>query len=167
MQLEKKSNNNINNKNVVNVIINTTKTKSRSSGRKSNDSSSSESTPSYESQVQPFNNSLNLQSELLRQSLNDSPQINRPVNPDLKIRRNEAPFIDEGSAFPRVDLDEYEPSTFRTPLKKPKPNRSTKAERMVLLNEYQRLGGTDPTVLTTTRKLTLEKAIRELLAENI
>jgi len=165
MQLEKKSNNNINNKNVVNVIINTTKTKSRNSTRKSNSESSS-----YESPVQPFNNSLNLQSELLRQSLNDSPQINRPANPDLKIRPNEASFIDEGSAFPRVDLDEYESSSFRTPMikklgakPKPKPKKSTKAVRMELLNEYQRLGGADPLILNSTRKPTIQKAISDLM----
>lgn len=168
MQLEKKkSHNNINNKNIVNVIINTSKTKSGKSKKNSYSKSSYES-PNVS--TTGFNSSVNLQHEILRQSLN--PQINRPSNPSNKIRDDETAFIDEGSALPRVDLGENFDTIFSSPKPKPikikkLPNRSTKQERIALLEDYLRMGGNDPLILNSTRKKTIQNAIKQLPLMNI
>ena len=168
MHLEKKRTNNINNKNIVNVIINTSKSKT---GHKKA-SSGQESYQSSESV--PFSSSANLQHEILRQTL-QSPQINRPPNPDFKIRENNGgsdSFIDEGSAMPPVDLNNDLNNDFSydefpmksTPLKRVlyKPKRSYKDERASLKSEYIRLGGNNPIILNSTRKKTIQNAIKEL-----
>jgi hypothetical protein len=171
MHLEKKTHSNINNKNIVNVVINTSK--SKSSKRKSYSKSSSEES-SYESSPSssiPFTNSANLQTELLRQSLYESPQIHRPSNPSYRIRDGEASFIDEGTPFPEVDfstgrglnLSDLESSP-QKPFKKlgVKPKRSTKAIREALIQDYMRMGGNDPTIINSTNKKTIERAIKKL-----
>jgi hypothetical protein len=175
MQLEKKkSHNNINNKNIVNVIINTSKDKNKKSLRKSYNASSNDSSGSQNDNA--YNSSVNLQHEILRNSLNVNPQINRPSNPSNKIRDDETAFIDEGSAFPRVDLGEDFSNIFTTPRPNPmkygakpkkQPKRSTKQYRLDLLEDYKRMGGDDPLILNSTRKNTIENAIKRLSLLNV
>ena len=89
----------INNKNVVNVIINNTKTKKRSNYKRTYSPNNNE-TPS-------FNNTSNLQHEILRQSLNGNPQIGRPQAIDNKFRNpfEDVGFIAEGNNQPEVVSD--------------------------------------------------------------
>jgi len=176
MHLEKKKHTSISNKNVVNVIINTQKnSKSKHRQNKGHAEQQGYSSSSSSSSM-PFSNSADLQHEILRQTLHDSPQINRPSNPIFKIRDDDASdsFIAEGSASPQVNLGEdfsYSNFPFKTPSKpfklisgsfKPKPKRSYKAEREILKEKYVRLGGNNPIILNSTQKATIVNAIAQL-----
>ena len=93
----------ISNKNVVNVIINNTKTK-----RKTRSFNNGSTLP--KSNEMPMYNTINLQHELLRQSLN--PQINRPIVEQNKFRNqldNNDGLINEGNPNPDVQVDDIEP----------------------------------------------------------
>jgi len=175
MQLEKKkSHNNINNKNIVNVIINTSKDKNKKSY--SSKGINKQTRGAENDGVSAYNSSVNLQHEILRNSLNVNPQINRPSNPSNKIRDDETAFIDEGSAFPRVDLGEDFSNIFTVPRPNPmkygakpkkQPKKSTKQYRLDLLEDYKRMGGDDPLILNSTRKNTIENAIKRLSLLNV
>ena len=133
MHLEKKGYH-INNKNVVNVIVNTTKPKQTMRAKARNNSYESSSGPNI-----PFNNSSDLQHEILRQSLNDSPQINRPPQAIFKIRDgNEASFISEGNPSPQVKLeDEFDDIFSRSNLQKAsKPLLFSKPRKKVILSKF-------------------------------
>ena len=98
----------ISNKNVVNVIINNTKTK-----RKTRPFNNGSTLP--KSNEMPMNNTVNLQHELLRQSLN--PQINRPIVEQNKFRNPLAldindGLINEGNPNPDVQVDDIEPDLY-------------------------------------------------------
>ena len=155
----------ITNKNVVNVIINNSqKKKHKRHLQMTNDM------PGI-----PFNNTANIQNELLRQSLN--PQINRSPEPSLKFRDPfESEMVPEGSPDPRVNLDNefanYDYSE-NDNLGGQNPmhagggvKRSYKDNREILKATYRELGGNDPTILNSTRKTTIENAIKRLRKES-
>lgn len=155
----------ISNKNVVNVIINNSQKKKHNKSRRQYTISE---TPGI-----PFNNTVNLQNELLRQSLN--PQINRSPEPSIKFRDPfENDMIAEGSPDPRVNLDNefentgggysglYSRKDSLSDTADLKPKASYKDNREILKATYRELGGNDPIILNSTRKKTIENAIKRL-----
>ena len=168
-------NNKINNKNVVNVIINNpTKPKRRLRAKNYSNSEESSSPISYQSSSEvPFTNSSNLQNELLRQTLtNSSPQIDRENS--SYYNRIRSPYNDfgiaEGKPEPEVEINDNENDLYErmggggliSPEAVSKKQNRAEA-RELLKNEYRRLGGNNPLILSSTRKPTIENAIRELM----
>ena len=174
---------NINNKNVINLIIQKDKRRKRrvNHHKVSNESPSESPSESTSSSSPNFSNSSNLETEILRENLHriENPLINRtPIKTD-RFREDDN-FVREGNPIEETDVtshfdeiysenSENEINSLKTPTvlfrKGNKPGGYID-NRVKLKNYYKQIGGNNPMILGTTRKSTILNAIKELEKSN-
>jgi len=150
----------INNKNIINLYIQDKKKKKKRTINKYIEPIIKQNESSFKSPY--FSNTSNLQTEILRENLNNlkNPNIDRMNYLESRFRDDN--FIRVGNADEETDVKSNFDET-QTPVQEPRNRRgSYKDNRNNLLEIYRNFGGNNPLILNSTRKATIESAINEL-----